>query len=232
MPRSTMVMSKTFWAVLVALAIGFVVGRMGPVAGIGATTSPGTPSPEASAITEDELAELERLRTQVAQTPVGVVCTPPPSPTNTTVPSPTPTPSPTATPTPVPPAAMDEPLPYPENWTIAVTGIASATNIGDNIPDGIFMIVSLTVTNNEATERFFPYGDFVLVDDQGRPFVEDVFLASRVPIDQPINFQFPPSLPLDTAIVFDVATDVGTSFILESTADPTFRVKADIEMRG
>jgi hypothetical protein len=42
----------------------------------------------------------------------------------------------------------------------------------------------------------------------------------------------PPSIPTDTAIVYDVTTDVSASFILESRKDPTFRVQLQVVLRG
>jgi hypothetical protein len=208
--------TMTLWAIVVALAIGFVAGRMWTPSGIGATTATGSPVPDATATREAELLELERLQTQVAEQ--ATACAP--------------TPTPAATATPVPPTAQGVPVNYVGNWTITVTSAATALNVGDQFPEGIYILVNMTITNNESTERFFDYGDFRLVDSQGRVFVEDVFVASRVNIDNPINFQFDPNLPTDTVAVFDVAEDVGTEFILESTADPTFRVQVSLEMRG
>jgi hypothetical protein len=206
----------TLCTILLALGIGFVAGRAWSPVGTGATTSNGTPIAEATATREAELEELERLRTQVAEQ--ATACAP--------------TPTPAATATPVPPSPQNVPVSYGENWTIEATGASTAPNVTDHFPEGIFILVNLTITNNEATGRFFEYEDLRLVDDQGRVFVSDVFVSSRVPIDQRINYEFDPSLPLETVVVFDIATDAGTQFILESTADPTFRVQVSLEMRG
>ena len=200
---------------LVALASGFVAGRALVPMGIRATSSGGTPVAEATVTREAELKELEHLRKQVAQaTPCAQ----------------TPTPSPT--PTPAPPAVQGQAVPYGENWTIKVTGATNATNIVDSVPKGIYLLVNLTITNNETTGRFLKYDDFRLRDEQGRVFVSELFVSSRVVIDHPINFKFDPNLPTETVVVFDVALDAGQSFILESTADPTFREQVDLEMRG
>jgi hypothetical protein len=206
----------TLWATLIALSIGFAAGRVWTPAGTGATTSTGTPVAGATATRDAELQELEQLRTQVAQpaTPCAQ------------------TPTPAATLTPAPPAAQGQPLPYGENWTIAVTGASTATNVIDNFPKGVYVFVNLTITNNDATKRFFKYDDLRLLDNQGRVYITELVVSSRVAIDHPINFGFNPSLPTDTVVVFDVATDAGQSFILESTADPTFREQVNLEMRG
>jgi hypothetical protein len=205
-----------FCTIVVALAIGFVAGRAWTPAGTWATTSSGTPVADATSTRDAEIQELEQLRTQVAQAATPCAQTP----------------TPAATPTPVPPAAQGQPLPYGENWTVIATGASNATNVGDSVPKGVYVLVNLTITNNDPGKRFFPFEDLRLLDDRGREYISDVFVSTRVPIDQPINFQFDPSLPTDTVVVFDVALDAGQSFILESTADPTFREQVSLEMRG
>jgi Domain of unknown function (DUF4352) len=214
MQRSTT--KVTLWATLIALSIGFVAGRVWTPAGTEATTSNGTPIPGATATRDAELQELEQLRTQVAQAATPCAQTP----------------TPAATSTPAPPAAQGQPLPYGHNWTVEVTGAASSSNVGDYFPDGVFMLVNLNITNNDSAKRFFKYSDLRLVDDQGRIFISDTLVSSRMPIDHSISSRFDPSLPTDTVVVFDVATDAGQSFILESTADPTFREQVNLEMRG
>jgi hypothetical protein len=206
----------TLGAVLLALTVGFVAGRAWSPVGTGATTSIGTPVSDATATREAELQELEQLRTQVAE--LATTCAE--------------TPTATATPTPAPPTAQGVPVPYGENWTIVVTSASTALHVGDQTPVGTFVLVNLTITNNESTVRFFDYGNFRLVDDQGRVYVDDVSIASHAETDHPINFQFDPNIPTETVDVFDVAVDAGTQFILESTADPTFRVQVSLEMRG
>ena len=42
----------------------------------------------------------------------------------------------------------------------------------------------------------------------------------------------PPSLPTNGFVIFDVATDAVGPFILESTADPAFRVVIEVQLRG
>ncbi|MFL5761836.1 MAG: hypothetical protein ACJ789_19225 [Thermomicrobiales bacterium] len=206
----------TLWAMLAVLLIGFVAGRAWTPVGTWATTADGTPVTGATATREVELQELEALRTQVAQSATPCAQTPTPSPS----------------PTPAPPAAQGTPLPYGENWTIAVKGAATATNVLDSVPKGVFVLVNLTITNNELAGRFLEYQDFRLRDAQGRVFVSQPFVSSRVQTDHPINFKFDPNLPTETVVVFDVALDAGQSFILESTADPAFREQVDLEMRG
>jgi hypothetical protein len=84
-------------------------------------------------------------------------------------------------------------------------------------------------TNNAGERRRFPFVDFILVDERGRVF-EPATYESILVSD---NWQsLSPSIPTDTAIVFDVTTDVGNSFILESRTDPTFRIQLQIVLRG
>jgi hypothetical protein len=42
----------------------------------------------------------------------------------------------------------------------------------------------------------------------------------------------PPSTPTDGIVIFDIQVDAHGPFVLESTADPTFRVEVKEEIRG
>jgi hypothetical protein len=86
--------------------------------------------------------------------------------------------------------------------------------------------------NHDPAQRFFEYGALRLRDSQGRVFISEPYVSTRVAVDQPINFQFDPSIPTDTVAVFDVALDAGQTFILKSTADPAFREEVSLETRG
>ncbi|MBA2278176.1 MAG: hypothetical protein H0W06_10480 [Chloroflexia bacterium] len=142
-------------------------------------------------------------------------------------------PSPAASPVPLAsPVAAGQPVAYGDGWTVAATSVTTMPNIKDNQPQGVFAAVFLTITNNMATARYFPYEDLVLFDDQGRPFLSASFITNQFDGSRGIHYGFPPSLPTDTAIVFDVATDVGTNFVLASSSDPTFRLQVNMELRG
>src|SRR5262245_34843859 len=188
--RESMKLATTLCAVLIALSIGFVAGRAWSPSGTRATTLDGTPSVDMTTTRQAELQEIEQLQTQVAEQ--ATACAP--------------TPTPIATATPVPPAAQGESVPYVGNWTIVVTGASTATNVGDDVPSGMFVLVNMTFMNNEPDARFFEYGNLRLVDEQGRVFVDDVSVSSRVPIEHTYNAQFEPNIPTDTIVVFDAAT--------------------------
>jgi hypothetical protein len=163
--------------------------------------------------------EVAQLKTRVAQ--VG------PSPTETVVSSPTPTP------TQVPPVPMNQPLSYQGSWTVTITNVSkTATVTGDNqseTAEGIYILASLTVTNNGTERRRFPFQDFILVDDRGRVF--DPAVYESILVSDTLQ-SFSPSIPTDTAIVYDVTTDAGDSFVIESRDDPTFRVQVQVVLRG
>jgi hypothetical protein len=209
------------------LVLGFIIGRL-TAAGSGAAAADASPVSgaidAAGATRTAEHAELERLRTQVARTPPPAVCTMPPTST------PTPSPTATATPTLVPPVAAGQPLPYAGDWTVTVDDVSMLPNFFNLTPKGIYAKVSLTITNDTGKARAFPYKELDLRDAQGRTFVTPIEIISS---NQAGWFSpFAPNLPSDGFVIFDIATDATGPFILESTADPTFRVQIAPVARG
>jgi hypothetical protein len=199
---------------LIGIAVGRFVSSDG-IAGAAALQSDATPA----ATQESETDELNRLRTQVAQTAVCVS------------PSPTSEPSPTATATPVPPVAMGTPVNAADNWTVVVTGMTPAPTLGDLQPAGKFVQVNATLTNNAAEARTYNFRDWILVDDRGRVFgLADgaTTQASGTNWYRGVD----PSLPKDFTLIFDVAVDAGPAFVLESKSDPTLRVAVQIQILG
>ncbi len=213
----------TLWVALGALLVGFLAGQAWLGGRVSAQTS--TPnSDDATATRESELEELERLRAQVAGTPMAVVCTPAPTATVT------PEPSPTATPTPVPPVAAGQPLPYTDDWTVTVSGVSLMPTFADLTATGSFARVDLVITNDGTRRRRFPYGDLVLLDNQGRTFEPDPVVAGRN--EAGFLAGFPPSVPTPGFVIFSVAADAEGPFVLASTEDPTFRVEISQERSG
>ena len=145
-------------------------------------------------------------------------------------PGPTAVPLPTPTPTPVPPAAMNAPLPYPGGWEIAVKDATTATAVETETPTGVFVRVVLAVTNTGTGARYFPITDFVLSDGQNRVFSLAVGATGYAVAGSGLGR--PPGGPTDMVVVFDVPTDAAQPFVLESTADPTFRVRVALAVRG
>ena len=218
----------TCWIALGALFVGFLVGQARP--GGPASAQDVTPNPSAATATRAaELEELERLRAQVAGSPVPVVCTP--APTATT----TPTPAPTATPTPVPPVAAGQPVTYADDWTVTVTGLDLRPAIRNQTATGIFAVVELTIVNEGTARRSIPIDEFVLVDNEGRTFTPSVAATVEASLAGGVsgwNAPAAPGIPTDAVVVFDVAVDAGEGFILQSTEDPTFRVQVSRERSG
>lgn len=212
-----------------ALVLGFVVGRFsagGPGARA-ATSNAAVQADEvnATATRAAELLELDRLRAQVAGSPVAIVC----SPAATSTPEPSPTPTPTATV--VPPAAMGQAVTYGDAWTVVVNAVALLPTFGDlTSQSGAFARVSLTITNTTGDRLRFPYDDLVLLDEDGRTYFPSRD-SKLVPEVGWFNW-LEPSLPTEGVVIFDVATDATGPFILESTADPAFRVQVVLEDRG
>lgn len=207
-----------WWMIAMALVVGIIVGRtMGDRGGASVLAT----EPDATATRAAELRELDDLRTKVAQP---VICTPAPSPTPTL----TPTPEPTATP--VPPAPMGQELTYAGNWTVVVNGFTAAPG-GKVAPGNKLVQVHVTVTNRGAEPRRFLFDDWRLVDAQGRVFLLSVTATSDL-YGPGFVANLPPNLAQELTLVFEVTADAGPGFILESTADPTFRVAVVLQQLG
>ncbi len=207
-----------WWMIAVALVVGIVAGRA--MSGSGEAGARAT-EPDATATRMAELRELDNLRTKVAQP---VICTPAPSPT------PTETPTPSPTPTPVPPAAMGQELAYAGNWTVVVNGFTAAPG-GKASPGTKLVQVHATVTNLGSEPRRFRFDDWRLVDAHGRVFLLSVTATSDL-YGPGFVANLAPSLPQQLTLVFEVAVDAGPGFILESSADPTFRVAVVLQQLG
>ena len=199
------------------LAAGTFVRRdvsLGTVAGAA------TPdASDATATREAELAELHDLQTQVANP---LACTP--APTATSIPA-------TATPTQVPLAQTGVPLLYLNLWTITVLGIAPTPGSQEVRPAGQFMQVNLTVAHSDDAVSMIPHLDFRLTDSAGRLSVIDQ-AVNRALLGNAWLLGVSPGVTETRAWIFDVAADAGDSFVLESNADPTFRVALKVEQRG
>jgi hypothetical protein len=130
------------------------------------------------------------------------------------------------------PIAVGRPVTYVDDWTVTVTGATKLQSSDVYVPEGVLVAVSLIVTNDTATGRFFPFEELTLLDSEGRPYVADGFFTNAYPNSKGVHHTFNPSLPIDTAVVFDVREDAGDTFILQSTADPSFRVQVDLALRG
>jgi len=199
-----------------AFGLGLIVGGPRLELVSGATGTPGDGTPAATATRLAELEELQRLRTQVAASPV--VCAP----------VATMTPAPTATA--VPPVASGTTLPYAGSWLVTAGEASTATTIAVATAAGQFVRLELTVINESTAARAFPVSELILLDAAGR--IYDVDLGASLLADPTLQGQIPPSLPTDGAVVFDVAADAGQRFILQSRADPTFRVTVALAQRG
>jgi hypothetical protein len=175
---------------------------------------------DATSTRRAELEELDSLRTQVAQSTVCVLGTPVATAMST----------PTVLPTEVPPAAMGKALPYTGDWTVTVSGFVAAPQV-DATGSGRYVQVSVTVTNNVADTRTFPFRDLILADASGRIFLlaDDVTTQLYGPS---WYLGVPPSLETPFRLVYEVAADAGTAFILESKSDPTFRVAVQLQVLG
>jgi hypothetical protein len=199
------------WLLVSALLFGFLVGwiaRAEPVA------SAATTDADATATRAAELEELEQLRTQVAEQ--ATACAEK---------------QPSPTPTQVPAGEMGLEYPYGDGWSVTVIDAVAVPATDAVKPSGAFLQVNLTLTNNGRENEIFPFNELVLLDGQQRSYAISAE-ASRELVAQDWDFYVEPSQPTVKSVIFDVAPDAGTSFVLESTKDPAFRVKVEIVQRG
>jgi hypothetical protein len=203
------------------LVLAFVIGRATAGQETVLAGSASLVDLEATATRMAELAELDQLRTQVAQP---LVCTP----AATSTPQPTATPLPTATL--VPPATAGLPMPYAGDWTVTVDVAALVPTFDVLTADGSYAIVRLALINHTATPRAFPYEELVLRDENGNIYLPDTQVRS---VNAAGWFTIvPPSTPTDGMVIFDIQTGAHGPFVLESSVDPTFRVEVSEEIRG
>jgi hypothetical protein len=199
------------WFIASALVLGLMLGwvaRAEPVA------SANTAGADATATRSAELAELNQLRTQVAEQ--ATACA-------TAQPSPTPTQGPAG--------EMGQEHQYGDIWTVVVVDAVPVPGTDTVKPKGMFMEVHLILTHHEPINKAFPFHELVLVDSQDRPYTVAAN-ESRELIAPGWDAYTEPSQPTARTILFDVAPDAGTSFVLESTMNPAFRVKVEIVQRG
>jgi len=168
---------------------------------------------------EAELAELDALRTQVAEPNV---CTPPAIATPVSA---------TATATPVPPAAVGSTIAYADRFEITVLGIAPLPAGGELESQGQLLQVNLTLLNTTRNAELPPFYAWLLIDATGQAYQVDPDASGEIG-GSGWALHVAPGELASRSIVFDVLPNAGTAFTLESRDEPTFRVALAIESRG
>lgn len=168
---------------------------------------------------EAELDELHSLQTQVAEPDV---CTP--ASTSTPLPA-------TATPTVVPPIAAGQPIPYGDTWSVTILGIAPVPAGGQVPTQGQLLRLNVVVANQTNDTVFPPFAEWLLTDASGQSYAVSSQASSAL---AGVGWRLPvgPGMTENRAMVFDLPSDAGTTFTLESRDEPTFRVALRIEARG
>ena len=168
---------------------------------------------------EAELDELHGLQTRVTEPNI---CTP--APTSTAVPA-------TPTATTVPPTASGQPVMYDATWEVTVLAIAP-TPAGAEVPtQGQLLRLNVAVANHSNDNAFPPFPDWLLTDASGQSYAVDL-AASTALAGAGWALTVGPGATDDRSMIFDVPIDIGTSFVLESRVEPSFRVALAIESRG
>jgi hypothetical protein len=205
--------------VLIALTIGIVIGRGWPDS---PTVEAADATLDATAVREAELAELNDLQTVVAQP---AYCTPVP------IPSPTSTPEPTATATIVPAHGTGSEVVDVSGLGITVLSIQPVTTPEGVDASGRLMRVNVSISNPTDSPLQPPFVKWRLVDAAGNRYA--VHLNATGTIAGPTWAVAICAHETDErSVVFDVAPDAGTSFVLENNDDPNFRIEVVMESRG
>lgn len=205
----------TWWVLALVLVAGIFIGRAlapnGPQ-----LVSAADPGIDATATRTAELAELDDLRTKVAQP---VVCTPAPDPTVT------------PTPTIAPPVPAGQEMTYGDDWTIVVVNMQPV-----RAPDGVdatgqLVLIQLQLKNETDGKEIPPFTELRLVGPDGA--VGRVHLDASSEIVGPLWINaIPAGASEERGVVFDMPGAGGGAYVLESDADPTFRVELELEQRG
>jgi hypothetical protein len=166
-----------------------------------------------------ERAELDALRTQIA------------NPTVCVLPTETPEPSPTATATLEPPAATGTPVQYNDSWTVTVLGIAPAIPAASMVPTGQLLQVNYAVQNLTSEAHLPPFTQFTLTDAEGTSSGVDVLLNQTMfgsSGSEPVNG----NASENRSVVFDFPTRTSTQFTFGSSDQPSFRISVAIQSRN
>jgi hypothetical protein len=138
--------------------------------------------------------------------------------------------SPAVTPTPVPPVSMGQEVTFDGTWAITVVDATSRLAVAEHVAEGIFIELSIRITNNSNDPNVFPFERFVLTDDKGRSVGANLAASSSLEGAQSRTVEA--WRTVDLRYVFDVLPDAGESFVFESTDDPLFRIAVTLAQRG
>lgn len=208
-----------WWIIACAVIAAILIGRgfSGGPAAIAAD-----PNQDATSTRTAELIELNDMRTKIA---LPVLCTPVSTPTLT------PTQEPTATATIVPAIPAGQEVLYNDVFAITVLNIENVGSTGDLAPSGVFLRVNLTFRNLTGSFQAPPHNDWRLVDASGDGYGVD-FTASLGIVGPYWGSSIGGHETATLGVVFDVSTDAGSTFVLESVAEPGFRIELSIVSRG
>jgi hypothetical protein len=126
---------------------------------------------------------------------------------------------------------MGTPLPYLSIWTVTVLSINPFPFSDQVTPEGKFMRVNMLAAHSSPKPETLLLPLFVLRDDRGRIASPNISTNQKI-FGADWSLTVSPAVAENRDMVFDVAKDAGDSFILESNADPTFRVAMTVEQRG
>jgi hypothetical protein len=201
------------WIIGGLIALTFVIGSLaGQLVGggfVGAAVQ-NDATPEPLCVYQDKKAN--QLGTAVAQATACAEATP------------------MASPIAVEPLMPGTTIQIEDDWEFTVTSISvPAANFKD-APTGRYLQVEVTVKNNAGDGRYFAYGDWILVDDQGRAY--ELRHESTMDASGGYYRGFGAGSEKTFRIVYDVAPDAGSSFTYVNRADPTIQYALTLQIFG
>ena len=142
----------------------------------------------------------------------------------------TPVPTATATPIPATPSSAGETVAYGDGWQVTVLSIAPVAS-GQAKRGTRYIRLNLEIVGIKNSAKVFPFNELRLVDENGLQFPVDT--SATVGLFGPGQFfAFQPGIAETRSVVFTIPSDDATSFILESSGDPTYQVALNIGARG
>lgn len=203
--------------IVLTFAIGAFVGQMvgGGQFVRAAVQTDATPE----SLSESEREELNRLRTAVAEATACATATPT---TDAEL---------MASPVAVEPLAIGTTVQTAGDWEVTVKGISIPAADFKETPTGRYLQVEITVNNLAANGgRYFGFGNWALVDDQGRQY--ELAHGATMDVSGTYYRGFGSGAEKTFRIVYDVATDAGTSFTYVYLTDPTIQYALTLQAFG
>jgi hypothetical protein len=171
-------------------------------------------------------AQATATRTPAPQTPGPAATAAGPAATATAAPATTPI---ARTPTPLPPPApaIGDTV-QTEGWQITVTGFDLFGRVGDHTASGVYLYLTMRITNSSSEPSAFPYEGLIVVDmNETTHFLAEGATRETLTWDLGIDYekQLAPGETLNVAAVFDILPDA--TGLLLTTPSRVFEIRLE-----